>query len=157
MMRPLGLLAFVGTCAACSEHKVEVSNANPEATITAPTDGGSVTSGEVIATGSVSDPDERTEALMASWWLNGEMVCPDATPAEFGNTSCAMVIEDGEAEIKLQVRDSDDAVGLDVVTVTAAPGGAAQQSPDVWHYRARVGRPLRPGGRRLARRFRERR
>ena len=128
-MRSLGLLAFVGTCAACSEHKVEVSNASPEATITAPTDGGTVTSGEVIATGSVSDPDERTEALMASWWLNGEMVCPDATPAEFGNTSCAMVIEDGEAEIKLQVRDSDDAVGLDVVTVTAAPGEAPPNSP----------------------------
>ena len=128
-MRQLGLLAFVGTCTACSEHKVEVSNATPEATITSPTDGALIEAGEVIATGSVSDPDERTEALMASWWLNGEMVCPDATPSEFGNTSCAMELGEGEAEIKLQVRDSDDAVGLDVVNVTTEPGEEPPNTP----------------------------
>ena len=111
---PLAAL-LVGLGSACSEHKVEVSNASPEATITAPTDGSSVEAGAVVAMGSVSDPDEGPDDLVASWWLNGEVVCPDEVPEEFGSTSCVMSLEEGEAEIKLQVRDSGDAVSMDVV------------------------------------------
>ena len=129
VMRHLSWVGLISACAACSEHKLEVSNATPEATITSPTDGAVIEEGEFIATGSVSDPDERTEALAASWWLNGELICPDATPAEFGNTSCAMELSEGEAEIKLQVRDSDDAVGLDVVNVTTEPGEEPPNTP----------------------------
>ena len=114
---------------ACSDHEFKVSNATPVAKITAPVEGSTIEAGELVAVGSVSDPDGSAETLVASWWLNGEVACPDATPAEFGNTSCAVSVVEGEAEIKLQVRDADDAVGLDVVKVTVNPGEASPNTP----------------------------
>ena len=82
MMPNLRLYALLLLAVACSENKFDVSNSSPVAVIMSLSDGESVEAGEVTVTGSVSDPDDRTEVLMASWWVDDERVCDDAEPTD---------------------------------------------------------------------------
>ena len=117
MMRMARIPSLILLISACSEHKVEVSNASPVALITSVSDGDSLEAGEHLVAGNVSDPDDRTDKLLATWFVDDRIVCEDEPPTEFGSTVCSIVLSEGEVEIRLQVRDPGDAVGLDSVDV----------------------------------------
>ena len=54
---------------------------------------------------------------MASWKVNGEIVCEDAAPDNTGLSSCEVVLEPDETEITLEVRDNENKMGFDTINV----------------------------------------
>lgn len=78
----------------------------PAFTITAPSDGSLVTSGQgVVLVGVVDDPDHVPEDLRVTWSADGEPVCADLTPQPDGRSSCTWVAQLGGGAIEAVVSD----------------------------------------------------
>ena len=62
---------------ACSDHKVTINNADPEAWITSHEDGELVVEDEMITVqGIVSDVDDNPDELVVRWYADDEVACP---------------------------------------------------------------------------------
>lgn len=124
----------------CQESSVTKFNNNPEASIRNPSGGAELARGQVFsATGVVDDDDHATEDLIASWYIDGELVC-EGTVASDGDTQCDMSIDSAEGVILLEVQDPMGAVGEDRVDVTTINNnrpviGLESPSTDLVYYR----------------------
>ena len=93
-------------------------NNNPEANIRTPSSGAELARGEPFtAVGTVDDDDHATEDLVASWFLDGELVCEETVSME-GETRCDITVAAAEATLLLEVQDPMGASGDDRVEVT---------------------------------------
>ena len=111
------LIFLMGLSFACTgDSSVVVQNRDPEATITSHSDGAVILAGRSVTfTGTVNDDDDLTTELVASFQINGEPLCPAATPEDNGTISCESTLEAGEFELALVVQDPDDATGRAVI------------------------------------------
>lgn len=108
--------------AACNDGGLKHVNATPTATITWPTDGDTLNSGDVTLTGTVGDGDDDVESLTVRWTVDGGERCAGAEDS--GDTSCVASLDAGEHTIVLAVSDPDGASDTSTVTVTVATGSA---------------------------------
>ena len=124
MRRPFGGVnwgVFALACAlatACQEAGVTKFNNNPEANIRTPSNGAELARGQAFtAVGTVDDDDHATEDLVASWFVDGELICEETVTAD-GETQCDITIPAAEATIILEVQDPMGASGEDRIDVT---------------------------------------
>ena len=111
----------------CQDHSVKSFNSAPTATITSHSDGDELAAGsEVELRGAVSDPDDPTDSLLATWRMDETTVCADLTPDGAGVTSCTVIFESAETQVTLEVRDPGDATGSHKVSVFACS--------DMWYH-----------------------
>ena len=104
------------------DNGLKAFNAEPEAEITSHADDASVYEGYVETfRGSVTDPDHRADELVAIWYLGTEEACAAAAPADDGTTSCDILINAASDNITLEVRDSQDAAGSDILPIAVVP------------------------------------
>ena len=86
----------------CSDTSLKTVNNAPTALITSHSDGAEVLETEVLRLiGRVSDTDHHAEDLTATWYINGEAVCPDQTPLDDGTTVCESTVSGGALEVKI--------------------------------------------------------
>jgi hypothetical protein len=99
-------------------------NNGPEATILSHADGDQVAAGATASLrGQVTDADDATADLVASWLADGVEVCAPAAPAEDGTTLCDVPIAASDVAVTLEVRDPSNAIGTaEVVLVVGAAG-----------------------------------
>ncbi len=104
---------------ACGETKVSEVYQEPVATITSPTDGAEYTEGDVASLqGTVSDPDTDLGDLLTTWYAGDTEVCGPTAPDDDGFTLCADVsITVDMTEIRLEVKDPTNLVGIDQVSI----------------------------------------
>ena len=104
----------------CTEQSVQAKNASPTAQITSHEDGAEALEGYLtLVRGTVSDPDNDPLNLTALWYLGPDEVCR-STPDADGITSCEIAM-DNTGTITLEVRDPQDAAGVDSVTFNVTP------------------------------------
>ena len=102
----------------CQEAGVTKFNNNPEAAIRTPTGGTELARSESFtASGTVNDDDHATQDLVASWFVDGELICEDVVTSD-GETACDLEVGSVEATITLEVKDPMGAVGSATVDVT---------------------------------------
>ena len=99
-------------------------NNGPEATILSHADGDQVAAGATASLrGQVTDADDATADLLASWLADGVEVCAPAAPAEDGTNLCDVPIAASDVAVTLEVRDPSNAIGTaEVVLVVGAAG-----------------------------------
>ncbi len=107
---------------ACSDGGIKHVDATPTATITWPTDGATLDSGDIELTGTVGDGDDDVSSLAVRWTVDGTEVCSGADAA--GDTSCVAALEAGGHTIVLSVADPDGASDTSTVGVTISAGSA---------------------------------
>ncbi len=109
-------IALIATSIACTSEKgINVNNASPTATFTSHDEVDTVVEGvEVTFTAALSDPDDQTDSLIAKWYADDVEKCDFSGPDENGDSSCAILIEPGMHEIKVEVRDPSNAVGFGI-------------------------------------------
>ena len=96
-----GMVLLLG----CQDNALTKFNNDPTASIRSPADGSLVARGEPFtATGSADDDDHATMDLVASWYVDGELVCEE-TLGEDGETACEITVETADATITLEVTD----------------------------------------------------
>jgi len=126
--------------AACSDAGVTKFNAKPAGSITSHQDGDTVREGyRETLRGLVRDADHTADALSVSWFVGGEVVCPDAAPDLEGVTSCDHVFAASQGEISLQVSDPQGGgtvarVELDVQPTDAPSAEIELPGPDGLYY-----------------------
>ncbi|GEM_PF-1197887 len=118
----------------CQDVALSTVTHAPEADITSHDAGASVDEGYAVTLrGYVRDKDDDAEALTASWYVDGAVLCEGAAPASDGSTSCDLSPGAGELSVKLEVVDGDGQVGTASITLislaTEAPS-AVITSPD---------------------------
>jgi len=125
---PLGLILLI----ACDGKKDGARNGAPSAIITSHADGDTVRDDQVHLEGTVTDPDDDSDQLLTTWWMNGVELCKLETPNDEGRSLCLVTLVDGPTEIELHVRDPVDAEGTDMVHFevhATAPPTAQIESP----------------------------
>ena len=114
MLLPISLLF------GCTEQSVQAKNASPSAQITSHEDGAEALEGYLtLIRGTVSDPDNDPLNLTALWYLGPDEICR-STPDADGITSCEIAM-DTTGTVTLEVRDPQDAAGVDSVTFDVTP------------------------------------
>ncbi|MDP6934586.1 MAG: hypothetical protein QGG40_16810, partial [Myxococcota bacterium] len=117
---------------ACSDSTIGARNTGPEVQILSHETGQEVDAGLVVEfTGSGSDPDDAESELLGTWLVDGDEVCASASLTETGATSCELVLDAGDREIRLEVRDPGGAAASDLVEVVAVEVEEEEQSPTV--------------------------
>ena len=126
------LLPSALTFIACETDKtINEFNYNPEIQITSHQDGVSLYEGDtVVFAAAVSDQNDELDDLKVSWKISGREVCSGATPDVSGNSSCEITIEEGENSIVAEVRDPNNDVGQDTITLDLIENNA----PDALIY-----------------------
>ena len=111
---------------ACDDDKGFTEfNYPPEAAITSHQSGISLYEGDTITfEAALSDLNDPPEELVAKWSISGRVVCDFAAPDSFGNSSCAITIGENETEIVVEVRDPENEVGFDELTIDLIPNGS---------------------------------
>jgi hypothetical protein len=108
---------------ACSDNGVTKFNSEPYALITEPRDGDVITEGDdTVLRGAVSDPDNASDELAATWYVGDRVACEEAAPDEAGVTTCTTALSLGDHAITLDVRDRGNATSSDSIGVTVLPG-----------------------------------
>ena len=110
------LLALLGL--GCGQSTVNPGkNPSPEATITSHQDGDQVFSDTTIELrATISDANNVASELQAEWRIDDQIVCPFAPPTdELGTTLCNTTMAEGESNIKVTVRDPQNATGVDSI------------------------------------------
>ena len=121
-MRFLFLVLFAGF--GCdSDDKLGVTNDPPAAMITSHVDGDTAQRGSTaLLVGAVTDATDDVSSLSTTWFMDGVEACSAAPPDGSGMTSCAVAFsEEATAEIRLEVRDPSDAMGMSRARVTLEP------------------------------------
>ena len=117
------VLYIVFTLMGCngSDKNITTTNAFPEANITSHSDGAEILEGiPVLFMGSVSDTNNQVDELLATWYADTEILCPEAPPEVDASTLCEEAVGAGVSSITLAVRDPDNAradasISIDVV------------------------------------------
>ena len=119
----LGLLSF-----GCNgTGGLTAFNAGPQANITSHQDGASDLEGYTVTfRGSVSDPNDAPANLLVLWYAGDEIACPESTPDDDGSTSCELLVSTETTSIVLEVRDLDNTIGTDSLSLNVAPTAAPQ-------------------------------
>ena len=116
LTRLLALLPLAGACDS-PDGGLKVHNDAPVASIDSPTDGATIVEGVVVVlSGSVSDPQDAPDALLADWLVDGMPVCADLVPGADGAVTCETTFS-ADALVELKATDSRGAVGEDSVSV----------------------------------------
>jgi len=120
----LPLLALL--LASCSDGKIEVFNATPEAEIRYPAEGDELLEDyDQTLLGRVSDVDNEFDELSIRWVLGTDAVlCEDSVPDEEGNISCVTQLESGATTLLLEVADLDGEQTEATVSFTVVPSEA---------------------------------
>lgn len=104
----------------CTEQGVQAKNANPTAQITSHEDGAEAMEGyATLIRGNASDPDNDPLNLTAIWYLGPDEICR-VTPDADGISTCEIILNT-EGVVTLEVRDPQDAAGVDSVTFDVSP------------------------------------
>lgn len=93
-------------------------NTPPEVFITSHVDGASVFDRQQLdMTGTVSDREDESTALLVSWAQGGTVICPEQAPTSEGNTACNITIDyNGSREVSLTVKDTAGSSSLARIT-----------------------------------------
>ena len=113
-------LLCLGLLAGCSsDEKLTIHNSLPEAAIISHSTGDAVGEGAtVVLVGAVSDTNDDTSSLRATWYVDGVTQCEAAAPADDGTTNCEFTVGTGEdTEVRLDVRDPAGASGMDTISL----------------------------------------
>ncbi|MEC8378725.1 MAG: Ig-like domain-containing protein [Myxococcota bacterium] len=103
----------------CSDKNVRTFNDNPEVSITSHQNGDVVNEGYVIEfRAALTDSNHDTNELEAAWYVNGNEVCPFLPPDGNGDSTCATTLSEPETGVRVEVRDPQNAVGKDVISLT---------------------------------------
>ena len=101
----------------CQDNALTKFNNDPTTSIRSPADGSLVARGEPFnATGSADDDDHATMDLVASWYVDGELICEENLD-EDGETRCELTVDTADATITLEVTDPMGASGQSQVEV----------------------------------------
>lgn len=113
-----GLALMVG----CSDKNVGTFNDNPEVSITSHQNGDVVNEGYVVEfRAALTDSNHDTNDLEAAWYVNGVETCPFLPPDGNGDSTCATTLSEPETGVRVEVRDPQNAVGEDIVSLTVVP------------------------------------
>jgi len=126
-MRLVAVLLFGLGCT--SEDKLSVRNAIPVALITSHTATEAVREGDLLTViGTVSDDTDAPSTLSVTWYAGDAPVCAPSPPLDDGITICEVVVPAAEElKIRLEVRDPNNALGEDTVTLEITEN----QAPEV--------------------------
>ena len=69
----------------------------------------------------LSDVNHNTDQLTARWKINGEEVCSFLPPDISGESTCVAVINSGDEEVSVEVRDPDNASNQDSIFLNIVP------------------------------------
>ena len=112
----------------CNEPEgFKVYNSDPTANIYSHESPLQVEEGSMITfTAALSDDNHFTEELTASWVrinIDNQSLdmCPPAGPDENGDSSCEIEILEDTLQIKVMVRDPQNAIGYDIINIEAIP------------------------------------
>ena len=101
-----------------SDKSLTVQNPAPQASIISPNDGSDVLEGFPIElVGSVTDSNHMADELEVTWYVGSEIACETSTPYGQGDTTCNVTLLPEDREIRLEVRDPENARGEDSITV----------------------------------------
>ncbi|MES2641109.1 MAG: hypothetical protein V4850_16595 [Myxococcota bacterium] len=122
-IRSLVLLSLA--CVGCTDDGLNVRNNEPVATVVYPSAGAELVEGYVTTLlGSVTDTNDHSEDLVATWLLGDEVLCEEAPIGADGSTVCEATFEPGEIEVTLTTLDPDDATGAATTPLTVSPNQA---------------------------------
>ncbi len=129
-MRPTSSLALLLLAACNPDAGLTKFNSEPEAQITAPSDGSAVLEGTTVTLrGAASDPNHATGELLARWFVGDEEACASTAPAADGTTTCEVRVPEGEAmTVRLEVLDPAGAAGTAEATYAITPNAAPTAS-----------------------------
>ena len=121
---PRNLIALGAlTLAGCQDTAVSRFNSEPEASIQSHQDGSPVVAGSTVdLRGAVSDANHSANDLTVTWTAGGRELCPVGPPAADGTTLCSATLNAGDEQLQLTVRDPDDAVASDLITLDILTG-----------------------------------
>ena len=101
-----------------SDGGFEKHNAAPEVNILSHSDGDEIQEGYLIELrASVSDPDDDTSSLNASWFAGEREICPLLPPNSDGDSICTATIGLDEAQVRVEVRDPNNSTNSDEVVL----------------------------------------
>jgi hypothetical protein len=115
-------IALMYLSACNSEKAVTIFNNPPEVNIISHNDGDEVFEGYPVEFQAVlSDVNHDIDQLTARWKVDGEEVCPFLPPDQSGESVCVAMIQDGDEEITVEVRDPENASGEDSIVLDITP------------------------------------
>ncbi len=120
-------LASLGVLSACRpDTGLTKFNSEPEAQITAPSDGAAVLEGTTVTLrGQASDPNHPTTQLLARWFAGDTEACASTAPAADGTTTCDVLVPDGDAlAVRLEVLDPEGSAGTAEASYAITPNQA---------------------------------
>ncbi|MEC7987594.1 MAG: Ig-like domain-containing protein, partial [Myxococcota bacterium] len=121
-MRCISFLTVPFFLSCASDDGLKTYNSDPTATITSHADGDEVLEGMAVTfRGSMSDPNHQTSELTSTWRAGDRVLCAEVVADADGNSVCDAVLEENDVEVQLEVRDPQDAVGIDTVAITVIP------------------------------------
>ncbi len=98
------------------------ANADPEAVVHSHSDGEEILEAYTESfQGTVSDPDNPLSELRATWYVAGLVACAATVPDEAGNTECVVLVTETTTQVRLEVTDSEEAVGFHDITLVVLP------------------------------------
>ena len=114
------LTTFMFACE--SDKGVVVYNTPPDVNIISHSNEDEVFEGYPIEFRAVlSDVNHNTDQLTARWKINGEEICPFLPPDISGESTCVAVINSGDEEVSVEVRDPDNASNQDSILLNIVP------------------------------------
>jgi hypothetical protein len=123
LIKMLPMLTLFVSCD--SEKAITAFNAAPEAVITSHSDGAVVLGGDAVQfRAALTDANHSAEELEAAWYAGGDESCPFLPVDENGNSTCSLVVASGDEEIRVQVRDPENATGIDTITLSITESDA---------------------------------
>ena len=119
-MKHLLFSIFFAACS--SDEGVKVYNTDPSASITSHEENAELLDGyEIIFRGSVSDANHQNTELSVTWMTDLRELCPAQFAVADGTTTCTTKLEEGDAQIKLQVVDPEGAAFVQTINVNVLP------------------------------------
>ena len=133
-MRFVAFTSLLTVIACNSDEGVKAYNSDPQAVITSHNDGDVILADEVISfRATVTDDNDPSGDLEAQWTAGTRVICSFTPPDSDGVSTCESTINEGETNIQVEVRDPQNATGLDDVTlevIVSEPPTAEIISPD---------------------------
>jgi len=112
---------------ACVDTGVTSFNASPVIVILSHLDGDQVRANELLTLrAGASDPDNSPETLEITWFVNEEEACPTALADTDGVSICEIALSEDETDIRVEVRDPNNAASSVRVTLDVLPTQAPQ-------------------------------
>ena len=124
---PVRAVPLVALFACSSGSGVKVVNEAPNVEITYPTDGLALESGvSVTMSGTGSDAESVETTLMATWMVDGEVLCDSVPLDPVGLTECVTSFETGSYTISLTITDELGEANTDTVSIMVQASNAPE-------------------------------